>query len=338
MKENGELMVYKSNDLIQKSKFSLSKVEIQIMNYIISQIDSPLYDKEFNRIQFNIRDFYKMAGVDNLPGSAYNYLKATIKTLADKSVWVSITDDNDEEKETLIRWIEKPEINKKSGMVTIKLDDDLKPFLLNMNGYIKAQLSYSFKMQSKYSIRLYELLKSWEKAGSKHFEVSELKLRIDADHKSYENFGIFRKKVLDVAISEINEFTDIYVTYSEEKTGKKITGITFTITPQKDNADNNGFPIDVEFEDENEKDFSSYGENDVFAGMLYDMGIVITEEEAQLLRQEAAKHVDPEDNPTHPYSLKITDYIIDKAYLMMADKSVKHQFKWLLSAVKGDWK
>ena len=76
----------------------------------------------------------------------------------------------------------------------------------------------------------------------------------------------------------------------------------------------------------------------VFAGMLYDMGIEITVEEAELLRAEAARHIDPDENPAHPYILKITDYIIDKASLMKADKSVKHKFKWLLSAVKGDWK
>lgn len=339
MKENGELMVYKSNDLIQKSKFSLSKVEIQIINYIISQIDSPLYDREFNKIQFNIKDFYNLSGVEKISGSAYQYLKNTIKTLADKSVWVNFPEEG---RETLIRWIEKPEINKQSGMVTIKLDDDLKPFLLNMNGYIKAQLSYSFKMQSKYSIRLYELLKSWEKAGSKHFDVAELKTRIDADQKSYENFGIFRKKVLDVAVSEINEYTDIHVTYDEEKTGKKVTGITFRITVKDDvdiNNEDPTFAIDIEDSDIfKEKDFTEYGENDVFAGMLYDMGIEITVEEAELLRAEAAKHIDPDENPAHPYILKITDYIIDKASLMKADKSVKHKFKWLLSAVKGDWK
>ena len=71
---------------------------------------------------------------------------------------------------------------------------------------------------------------------------------------------------------------------------------------------------------------------------MVDMGIEITVEEAELLRAEAARHIDPDENPAHPYILKITDYIIDKASLMKADKSVKHKFKWLLSAVKGDWK
>lgn len=227
MIENGEMIVCKSNELIQKSKFSLNRAEIQIVNYMIAQIDSPRYDINFNRIRFEVKEFYNLLGVENIAGSAYNYLKNTIQKLADKSMWIPL----DGGKETLIRWIEKPIIDKHSGCIEIKLDDDLKPYLLNMNGYIKAQLSYSFQMTSKYSIRLYELLKSWEgsKNGIKKFEIDELKKQIDATQKSYNNFAKFNQTVLTIAVREINDITDLHTSYTVIKSGRKVTYIEFTI-------------------------------------------------------------------------------------------------------------
>lgn len=227
MIEKGEMIVCKSNELIQKSKFSLNRTEIQIVNYMIAQIDSPRYDVDFNKIRFEVKEFYNLLGVDNVAGSAYNYLKNTIQKLADKSMWIPLDGD----RETLIRWIEKPIIDKHSGCIEIKLDDDLKPYLLNMTGYIKAQLSYSFQMTSKYSIRLYELLKSWEgcKNGVKKFEIDELKKQIDATQKSYNNFAKFNQTVLTIAIREINNITDLYTSYTVIKSGRKVTHIEFTI-------------------------------------------------------------------------------------------------------------
>ena len=46
----------------------------------------------------------------------------------DKSVWIKL----DEDEETLLRWIEKPYVNKKSGTIKIRLDEDMKPFLLQL--------------------------------------------------------------------------------------------------------------------------------------------------------------------------------------------------------------
>lgn len=233
--EYGELMVYKSNDLIQQSKFSLTKTEMQIVNYIIAKIDSPKYNTEFNSVVFDVKEFYSLLNIsDDIGGSAYDHLKRSIKKLADKSIWLPIS----KKEESLIRWIEKPVIDKENGTITIKLDDDMKPYLLNMNVYMKTLLRYTFEMTSKYSIRLYELLKSWEKVkdGEKTFDLDELKIRIDADKKAYDNFGRFRQSVLDPAVQEINEVTDLSVSYEPKKRGRKVVSVLFHIAKKSSNA------------------------------------------------------------------------------------------------------
>lgn len=225
MKKNGELIVCKSNELIQKYKFSLSKAEMRVVNFIIANISSPLYDEEFNTMIFDISDFYKAMGIDNPNGQTYAYIKNVIRGLRNKtSDWIQIGDY-----ETIVSWIEKPKFFSGSGKVELKLDDDLKPYLLKMNGYMQAQLNYYYQMHSKYSMRLYELLKTWEKAGIKEFEIEDLRMCIDAYQKSYTNYAILKNKVLDPAIQDINKITDLTVSYETKKRGRKVTHIEFTI-------------------------------------------------------------------------------------------------------------
>lgn len=225
MKKDGELIVMKSNELIQKFKFTLSKMELRIVNYLIANINSPLYDEEFNTMTFDISDFYKAMGIENATGSTYNYIKNIIYGLKHKdSGWVDMGDY-----ETIVSWIEKPKIHKKSGQIEIKLDDDLKPYLLKMNGFIQARMNYYYQMNSKYSMRLYELLKSWEGRKTVRFEVIELRASIDAMKKSYDNFGMLKLKVINPSVEEINEITDINISYKEIKRGRKVTHLEFTI-------------------------------------------------------------------------------------------------------------
>ena len=109
--------VVKANDLIQKSRFSLSLLQQKIVLYLISQITA--FDTDFKEYEFDIREFCQVCGIDFDNGGNYGYLKEQIKAIADKSLWIKIQDE-----ETLLRWIEKPYINKKNGTIRIRLDDN----------------------------------------------------------------------------------------------------------------------------------------------------------------------------------------------------------------------
>jgi plasmid replication initiation protein len=81
-------------------------------------------------------------------------------------------------------------------------------------------------MRSAYSIRLYELLKSYAGINSKDFETEELKDKLCAP---YANFKDFRRKVLEVATKEINLYTDIEITWEPITKGRKVVKVHFTI-------------------------------------------------------------------------------------------------------------
>jgi plasmid replication initiation protein len=87
-------------------------------------------------------------------------------------------------------------------------------------------------MRSRYSIRLYELLKSYEHQHSHTFDIEDLKVRINAEH--YKPYPDFSRFALNIALREINDLTDLTVTHTIIKEGRRYAKIKFSIKLKKD--------------------------------------------------------------------------------------------------------
>jgi plasmid replication initiation protein len=222
--------VIKANELIQKSRFSLSTQQQKVVLYLISQI-SP-YDEDFKLYDFSIVEFCKVCGIDYESGKNYADLKNAIKEIADKSLWIKLGNG----KETLVRWIEKPYIDEKSGRIQIKLDKDMKPYLLQLKqNFTQYELLWTLKFKSKYAIRLYELVKSIHfhelETYSKIYDLSELQILLGAEtHKTYQHF---KDRVLLPAIAEINNHSDKNVEFEPIKRSKAVSQIRLTVSTKE---------------------------------------------------------------------------------------------------------
>lgn len=92
-------------------------------------------------------------------------------------------------------------------------------------------------------MRIYELLKQWSTIKKNiSYKVDLLKELLGLEeiierkdgkekiiNKSYRNFGLFEKRIIIPAVNEINEKSEINVTYTKEKEGRKVVGITFHV-------------------------------------------------------------------------------------------------------------
>ncbi len=87
-------------------------------------------------------------------------------------------------------------------------------------------------MKSKYSLRLYELIMSFfynkTNTYSRYFAVDELRRLLDAE--KYTKFFHFHEKVIRPAVEEINQYTDLNLSYDQIKEGKKTVAIKFTFS------------------------------------------------------------------------------------------------------------
>ena len=220
--------VVKANDLIQKSRFNLSLQQQKMLLFLISQVTP--YDEEFSVYEFSIQEFCRVCGIDIASGKNYQDVKQCIKDIADKSVWITVDGDGDEE--TLLRWIEKPYINNKSGVIKIRLDEDMKPYLLQLKeNFTRYELVYTLYFKSKYSIRLYELAKSIHfkelEEYRRAFTIDELKRLLGGE--TYSEYRDFKRRVLDIAVNEINNYSDKRLSYETIKKGKSVVGIELIV-------------------------------------------------------------------------------------------------------------
>lgn len=221
--------VVKSNDLIQKSRFRLSLQQQKIILYVVSQISQS--DHEMQTYTFNISDFCRICGLDSLGGQQYQNLKDSLQELKNKSLWITPDPDT----EVLVSWLAYAKIHKNSGTVDLRLDNELKPYLLELKkNFTQYELVYTLRMKRKVSPRLYELLKSYhyDKTTSyqKDFEFEELRKLLDCETSTYSKYKDLNKFVLKPCIKEINEQTDISVSYKPITSGRHTTGISFIIS------------------------------------------------------------------------------------------------------------
>lgn len=219
-------LIVKRNDLIQKSRHQMDLQEQKIILYMISKIKPN--DKNFTEQMFSIAEFCRVCGLDDDSGGNYSYIKKTLKSLRDRSIWVELEDGV----ETTLAWINKVNIEHRSGLVKLELDKDMKPFLLELKeNFTQYELIYTLAMRSQYSTRLYELLKSYQYKKHVTFDLDDLRRLLFAER--WVRGNDLKRKVLDIATKEINKLTDIWVTYELIKEGRKFTSVRFDIH-QKD--------------------------------------------------------------------------------------------------------
>lgn len=214
--------VVKANEIIQKARYDLNIQELKTLAYIFSKIKPN--DTQLQEYSFSIKDYCQVCGIDYKNGGNYQYIKGTIKALRDKSFWILDEKGN----EVLIGWLQKVRISKGSGRITVKLDDDLQKYVLGLfDNYTQYELLSTLPMKSNYSFRIYELLKSYAFTKKHTFDVEELKKTLAAE--TYTNFKDFRRKVIEVAVKEINLYTDIEVSWEPITKGRKVVQIMFNI-------------------------------------------------------------------------------------------------------------
>lgn len=114
------------------------------------------------------------------------------------------------------------------GQFSFEWNPKMLPHILELKDayYITTDLTIASHFKSSFSWTLYDYLKAFHGHWYKVISKDDLMELFGVKNvKSYQdNSGLFKKRVLDVAISEINEHTELEVKYKVEKEGRSITG------------------------------------------------------------------------------------------------------------------
>ena len=229
-----QTIVRKSNDLIQNAMYSLTLSQQKLMLHIFAMIKPS--DTELPRYEMSIYEFLKLCGVDPHNGSMYKQVKKNIEDIANAKVqWIRLAGT---QKITMFRWLSSATIDEGTGKIVLTLDQSLKPHLIQLKEfYTTMNITYTLPMKSQYSIKIYELCKSYQnlylekkkKGEPLVWSIETLKKQVDC---SASNWAHVRRTVLDKAKSEINGKTDILFDYAVyEKDRQRVIAISVTIEP-----------------------------------------------------------------------------------------------------------
>lgn len=212
-------LVSKANSFIEAS-YKLGVMEQKIISTIASNINPS--DKDFQTYTFSIKEFRELIG------SKSKNIYAEVDKLTTKLMQPFMF-INAEGKPTRIAWLSKATYNTSEGSVTVRFDPDLKPFFLFLNEkFTRYKLGNIIHLRSSYSIRIYELLKSYEGLTERTFTLGDLRSKLGLGDK-YPKWINFRQRVLDHAQQELYEKTDISFTYEAIKQGRAVHKVKFKI-------------------------------------------------------------------------------------------------------------
>ena len=230
VEEKREQTVIKSNHLIQQSRQQLSLSEQKAILYVCSMIKPT--DKELE-YEFSITDYLKVCGISD-GGKNYEDLKQTLKNLTTKK-WELRNEETGDW--YWVSWLGELSGNDKESVFKVGIQKALKPYLLDITkNYTRYELINILALTSSYAVQLYEILKSYAWTGRWVVTVDDFKAKLGLDKlKSYEAWGNVKNRVIEVAVRQISEKTDLSVDCRDNGSrGRKATQIAFIIETKTD--------------------------------------------------------------------------------------------------------
>lgn len=127
------------------------------------------------------------------------------------------------------RWVSDISYVEKEGMVGIIFAPAVVPLITELE---KRFTSYFLDdisaLTSIYAVRLYELIIAWKNAGKTPvFEIDDFRRKLGVLEGKYKKMSNFKQRVLDMAVNQINDSTNIEVRYEQHNKGRSITGFSF---------------------------------------------------------------------------------------------------------------
>lgn len=303
MKSN---LVVKHNNLIE-ARYNLSLNEQKIILYATSKLDRN--KKKFNLLTLNIREFFSLLGTTQ---ERYTEIREVVKELRKKEITIR-KDGN----ELIVGWLSSIEYLGDQGEIELEFSEKLMPYLLQLKeSFTRYELKNILYLKNKHSIRLYELMKQYERIGKREFELKELRKTFNIRDDEYLRFDNFDRVVLRSSKEEINKYTDLNIDYEKIKTGRRITSILFKI----------------EAKDQDKEVFIDYlNETYNIKDMKIKMGLGkenFNTEQIMSIYEKAVEKAGNED-------VNLFEYV-RLNYLNIKDKA-RNKFSYLLKALENDY-
>ncbi len=223
-----------SNQVVKTNRLNtaiqnLSLVEIRLIQVAI--IDSRETQSGLTAdtpLRINAKRYAEAFNVDI--DSAYCVMLEAETTLFERR----FTFINERDNPVKSRWVSQVEYMKGEGAIEIILTPAVVKEITRIDGkktfFTEYMLEQTAILNSVYSVRLYELLVQHRTSPvNPKFELETFRGQLGLGVNEYKRLCDFKRRVLDHAVKEINEKTDLQVSYTPNKSGRKVVGYDFKV-------------------------------------------------------------------------------------------------------------
>ena len=220
-------LVCQSNALVQAS-YRLSLLEIQLVRFAIHQA------RETNTglsptapCKISVSEFAKAFALQDT-GNLYRNLRDASARLIKRSVTIPYYNAEAKLSYTETNWLQDRNYCDGQGSLEVTFTRLVIPHFTRLDEeFTKYDLKVIGQLTSVHAVRLYELLKQYQKIGKRELKLAEIRDFLQLGD-SYRQDNI-KARVIDPAIEQINKFTDLEVDkkYKSIRTGRNITALLF---------------------------------------------------------------------------------------------------------------
>ena len=219
-------LIVKSNALIEAS-YSLDAVEQRVI--LLAILEARALNIEIRlgtRIKVYASNYANTYGISK--DMAYKAMKKAVLGLHQAEFrWSEMTPKG--VKHTHSRFTDTIAYCEGEGCIELIFGSQVIPQIIDLKKLFTSYEIEQTRNLNRYGLRLYELLIRWRATGKAKISLNDLRNALGVLDDEYQTMSNFKNRVLDVAVSEINENTDITTSYEQHKQGRKIIGFTFTI-------------------------------------------------------------------------------------------------------------
>lgn len=227
-------LVVKDNALIQASfNFSLAEQRLILLAIVEARETGKGIDDK-TMLSIHASKYSKQFDTDSK--TAYKVLKSAGDTLKDKVFRFMATSPTTgrlmmfEDK-----WLNRVGYEDNSGYIHFRFSEAVVPLITRLgSNFTSYEIQKIVKLTSSYAIRLYELLIQWKQQGTtQKFLIEDLRSKLGVEPEQYKELHNLKVRVIDLAVKQINQHTDLIVSYEQHKEGRTVVAFTFNFKFKK---------------------------------------------------------------------------------------------------------
>lgn len=345
----GNELVEKRNILNEVRKNSMSLQELRFFSIYLSKINAR--DPATRKVTFPLADFKKIMELGRIN---IRHMQAVTNSLLGKVVNIKLPNGGYDAFQLFKRCkVYKDEYEQ--WFIDIDAHDEALPLMFQFKKeYFTYELWNALRLKSSNHLRMYELLKQYEKTGERKITLQDLRELLGIGPNEYPRWDRFRDRIINGSQEALAENTDICFDYEPIKAGRKIVGIHFFIKKNPKHVDQLSLDefIDqqdncIEIDDEQELNEARDRRGNICAGFDDEIFDEFTDDQLTELRSLAWNMVDPDDVMREQSILGdilaakgyvVAGYIRQKILMCNSQgNKVKHRYGYIKRAVAENY-